>query len=271
MAGRLDGKTAVIFGGAQGIGRAAVAAFVREGARVFVADLKPLTPGSEPDGAVEGRELDASDPASVQEFIDYVYGVAGRVDVLVNNAGTTLSKPLASTTVEEYDRVFDVNVKAAFLASRLVLPRMIEAGGGSIIFTSSNGGLMGRPADPVYNASKHAIVGLTKSIAVAHAHQGVRANAVCPGAVDTPMLRGLIPDGQDYEGMLTAFAASTPAARVAHADEVASAMVFLASDEAPSVNGVALAVDGAKAAGTLPGDRYRTDFAVNAHHDGANS
>jgi NAD(P)-dependent dehydrogenase (short-subunit alcohol dehydrogenase family) len=135
---------------------------------------------------------------------------------------------------------------------------MIERRSGSIITMSSNGGLIGRPGDPIYNASKHALIGLTRSLAVAYAHLGIRVNAVCPGPIDTPMLRGLVPEGE-FERRVPALVASTPAARVGRADEVAQAVVFLGSDESAFITGAAIPVDGGKAAGVMPNDRYRID------------
>lgn len=127
-------------------------------------------------------------------------------------------------------------------------------------------GLIGRPADPLYDASKHAITGLTKSMAVAYAQQGIRVNAVCPGPVDTPLMRGTMSD-EEFQAKVPGFVASTPAARIARAAEVAAAVVFLAPDESPAVTGAALPVDGGKAAGVLPADRYRLDVEINHAFD----
>ena len=255
--GRLAGKVAVVFGGARGIGLATVKEFVAEGATVFSSDIR------EPAEAVEGARhslVDATDEGQVDEFVRGVVAETGRVDVLFNNVGIHLGKPLVDTTLAEFDNIFALNVRAAFLGTRAVLPHMIANKAGSIVTTSSNGGVMGRPGDPVYNATKHALVGLTKSIAVAHAHQGIRANTVNPGAIDTDMLRGTLASPDDFEAKQHQLTASTPAARVGEAWEVAKAVVFLASDESRFVNGVALPVDGAKAAGAMPGNRYSLDF-----------
>ncbi|WP_410651794.1 SDR family NAD(P)-dependent oxidoreductase [Amycolatopsis sp. cmx-4-54] len=255
--GRLAGKVAVVFGGARGIGLATVKEFVAEGATVFSSDIR------EPAEAVEGARqslVDATDEGQVDEFARGVVAETGRIDVLFNNVGVHLGKPLVDTTLAEFDDLFALNVRAAFLGTRAVLPHMIANKAGSIVTTSSNGGVMGRPGDPVYNATKHALVGLTKSIAVAHAHQGIRANTVNPGAIDTDMLRGTLTSPEDFEAEQHQLTASTPAARVGEAWEVAKAVVFLASDESRFVNGVALPIDGAKAAGAMPGNRYSLDF-----------
>jgi NAD(P)-dependent dehydrogenase (short-subunit alcohol dehydrogenase family) len=264
---RLEGKIAVVFGAARGIGREIVRQFVAEGATVHAADLLPLEPGAESALALVSTQLDASEPAAVAAFLDGVLAQAGHVDVLVNNVGIHLPKSVIDTLPEEFDRIFDVNVKPMYLACRHLLPGMIARGRGSIINMSSNGGVMGRPADPIYNASKHAVVGLTKSLAVAYGHDGIRVNAICPGAIDTPMLRSSIPADAPFAEMIHQFIANTPMARIAHPSEVAAAAVFLASDESPFINGIALPIDGAKSAGVLPSDRYRLDFPLTTAYD----
>lgn len=260
---RLAEKIAVVIGAARGIGQQVVNQFVAEGATVYAADLLPM----ESTDMVHATQLDATDQAALRAFLDNALAGTGYVDILVNNAGIHLPKSILDTTPEDFDRVFGVNIKPMFLACKHVLPSMLARGRGSIVNTSSNGGIMGRPGDPIYNASKHAIIGLTKSLAVAYAQQGVRVNAVCPGAIDTPMLRASVPGAGPYEEMIPKFVSNTPAARVAHASEVASAILFLASDESPFITGVALPIDGGKSAGQLTPDRYRTDFTLNTSYD----
>ena len=255
--GRLAGKVAVVFGGARGIGLATVQEFVAEGATVFASDIRE--PAEEPQG-YKHSIVDATDEDQVAEFVAGVVAEAGRIDVLFNNVGIHLGKPLADTTLAEFDNIFALNVRAAFLGARAVLPHMIAQEAGSIVTTSSNGGVMGRPGDPVYNATKHALVGMMKSLAVAHAHQGIRANTVNPGAIDTDMLRGTLASPEEFEAKQHALVASTPAARVGEAWEVAKAVVFLASDESRFINGVVLPIDGAKSAGAMPNNRYSLDF-----------
>lgn len=257
---RLADKVVVIVGGARGIGWATVQNCLGEGAQVFMADLRrPEGQPVKPD-RFAASELDATDPAPVGDFFARVYGEVGRIDGLLNNVGIHLPKSIVDATPEEFDLIFRVNVRPAYLACRAVVPGMIERRRGSIVNMSSNGGLMGRPGDPLYNASKHAIIGLTRSLAVAYAHEGLRVNAVCPGPVDTPMLRMGISSEEEFAARLPQLVASTPAARVADPDEVAAAVVFLLSDESTFINGAAIPVDGAKAAGAMPPDRYRTDF-----------
>ncbi|QWF82386.1 SDR family NAD(P)-dependent oxidoreductase [Amycolatopsis sp. CA-230715] len=254
---RLRDKVAVVFGGARGIGLATIKEFLAEGATVHASDIR------EPAERIDGYQhsiVDATDESQVDAFVRGVIAERGRIDVLFNNVGIHLGKPLADTTLAEFDHIFALNVRAAFLGTRAVLPHMIEWKAGSIVTTSSNGGVMGRPGDPVYNATKHALVGMMKSIAVAHAHQGIRANTVSPGAIDTDMLRGTLASADEFEAKQHQLVASTPAARVGEAWEVAKAVVFLASDESRFVNGAVLPIDGAKAAGAMPGNRYSLDF-----------
>lgn len=258
---RLEGKVAVVTGGARGIGRAIVSAFAAEGAVVHVADLVPLEPGTEAPGSVAAAQVDVSDSEQVRRFLDEVLASAGQIDILVNNVGIHLPASVIEATPEDFDRVFAVNVRSAYLTCHFLLPQMVERGVGSIVNVSSNGGLIGRPEDPLYNATKHALVGLTKSLAVAHAQQGIRVNAVCPGPVDTAIMRGAM-SAEEFAERTPGLVASTPAARIAAAEEVATAVLFLASDESPAITGAALPVDGGKSAGVLTADRYRTDIRV---------
>jgi NAD(P)-dependent dehydrogenase (short-subunit alcohol dehydrogenase family) len=258
MSARLSGKVAVVLGGARGIGFAIVREFLREGATVFAGDVLPASEPVDAPSRISFSKVDATVPEQVSAFVNSALERSGQIDILVNNVGRVLARSVVDTQPEEFDDVFRVNVKSAYLGCRAVLPGMIERRSGSIINMSSNGGLIGRPGDPIYNASKHALVGLTRSLAVAYAHLGIRVNAVCPGPIDTPMLRSLVPDGE-FEQRVPFLVASTPAARVGRADEVAQAVVFLASDESAFITGAAIPVDGGKAAGVMPNDRYRVD------------
>lgn len=261
MAGRLDGKVAVVLGGARGIGLATVREFLREGATVFVGDILPATENLDASDRVFFARVDATVPEQVTALVSTARERSGRIDVLFNNVGQTLARSIVETQPHEFDDVFRVNVKSVYLGCRAVLPHMIERQSGSIVNTSSNGGLIGRPGDPIYNASKHAVIGITRSLAVAYAHLGIRVNAVCPGPIDTPMLRSLVPAGE-FRQHVPFLVASTPAARVGRAEEVAQAVVFLASDESAFITGAAIPVDGGKAAGVMPTDRYRINVPV---------
>jgi len=254
---RLSGKVVVVLGGARGIGLTSVQQMLLEGATVFVGDIRE--PSAEIDhGSFTSRIIDATDEGDIREFIDEILQVTGRIDVLFCNVGVHLGKDIADTTVEEFEGIFAINVRSAFLACRAVIPSMRARRNGNIIITSSNGGLMGRPGDPVYNATKHALVGLAKSLAVAYAQDGIRVNTINPGAIDTDMLRGSASTLSDE--FQKKVSASTPAARVGSPLEVANTVVFLASDESRFINGISLAIDGAKSAGALPAARYSENF-----------
>lgn len=257
---RLKDKVAVIFGSATGIGRATAEEFVRQGATVYGSDIVANPP--EIGSRYIHSKVDATDESSVNEFVAKVIEAESRVDICFNNVGGGLQKKVSETSLDEFEYAVRINLRSVFLGTRAVLPYMLQQQSGSIISTSSNGGLMARPNDPVYNATKHGVVGLMKSVAVAHAAEGVRANTVNPGPIDTPMLRSVLPEGRALEDpeMTRLIVASTPAARIGAALDVAHAVVFLASDESTFINGVALAVDGAKAAGAMPSHRYRLDF-----------
>jgi NAD(P)-dependent dehydrogenase (short-subunit alcohol dehydrogenase family) len=261
LTGRLAGKTAIIVGASRGIGRASVEAFLAEGAYVIGCDHQDAAP-LERQEQYRHESIDARDGDDVERVLSQIVTDISRVNVLYYNVGGYVSKPIADSTNDDFDRLFALNLRSAFIAIRAVLPTMIEQGSGSILCTSSNGGVMGRPADPLYNATKHGIVGLVRSIAVAHAHQGVRANAIAPGAIETDLLRTLVPEGHHLSDpdITRAIVASTPAARIGRAEEVAATAVFLASDEARFINGITVPIDGAKSAGALPTARYRLDF-----------
>jgi NAD(P)-dependent dehydrogenase (short-subunit alcohol dehydrogenase family) len=256
LGGRLNGKTAVVFGGARGIGFATVREFLREGAAVFAGDVLPASEDLGAPDRVHFAKIDATVPEDVSRLVTAALERSGRIDILFNNVGRSLARPLVDTHPDEFDDIFRVNVKSVYLACRAVLPHMLQRRSGSIVNMSSNGGLIGRPGDPIYNATKHAVIGITRSLAVAYAHLGIRVNAVCPGPIDTPMLRGFAPAGE-FDQHVPSFVASTPAARVGRAEEVAHAVVFLASDESAFITGAAIPVDGGKAAGVMPNDRYR--------------
>ena len=263
----LEGKVAVITGAASGIGLATARLFAREGATLSLGDVdvKAGRRAAEEIGADGGRaefvETDVTSAEDVRGLIDGAVGRHGKLDIVFNNAGISLTKPIPDTTEEEFDRVVAINFKGVFLGCKYAIPHLLDnPEGGAILNMSSNGGLIGRPGDPLYSATKHAVMGLTKSLAVTYADKKIRANALCPGAIDTPMIDGIIASHGDREKGLRSVLANSPTPRVASADEVARAGLFLVSPQNGYVNGVGLAVDGAKAAGVFNADRYRTDF-----------
>jgi NAD(P)-dependent dehydrogenase (short-subunit alcohol dehydrogenase family) len=190
---------------------------------------------------------DVSQQEDVLRYVDAAVDAFGRIDVLVNNAGIEGSvAPLAECSVEEFDQVIAVNLRGTFLGMRHVLPVMVDRGTGSIVNLASVAGVRGLPGTPAYNASKHGVVGLTRSAAAEVAGAGVRVNAICAGFIDTRMLRSLaaqfMPD--DPGAALAAIAAGSPTGRLGTPEEVAAAVCFLASDDSLFVNGIAWPVDG---------------------------
>ena len=236
MAGR---RCVVVTGGASGIGRATVKRLVADGFRVAVLDLG--------DAAGSGAELtlraDVTDPAEVESAIEQVLAAFGRIDVLVNNAGITGSAQATvchETPVQDFDRVLSVNVRGPFLCSRAVLPTMLSQGSGHIITVASVAGLVAFPGRCAYTTSKGAAVLFTKSLAVDYASKGIRANAVCPGFVQTPMTQWRL----DVPELRAQVESTIPMGRVAQPEEIAEAIAMLASDTLVYLTGHALVVDG---------------------------
>jgi NAD(P)-dependent dehydrogenase (short-subunit alcohol dehydrogenase family) len=257
---RLSQKIAIVTGAASGIGRATAQAFAREGAKVALCDLSDCSPIvaelEAAGGFAIGDRVDVSESAQVKSFVRRVVAEWGGLDIIFNNAGVGLGKEMLDATTAEFDHVFAVNVRGVFNGCQHAIPEFLRRGGGSIVNMSSSAGLAPRASDPVYSASKHAVIGLTQSIALAYATANIRANAVCPGPIDTPMFwAGL--GGRDRREYLESVVASCPAARLASVDDVANSVVFLASDEATFLTGAAIPIDGGKAAGIMPASRYR--------------
>lgn len=247
--GRLTGKTAVITGGAAGIGRATSLAFSREGARVAIIDIQE-PPGLETieiirkaGGQADFFQADVSKAAQVDRAFDEIARDVGTYDVLFNHAGTIIVKPLHESTEEDYDRLMDVNVRSAFLVCRRALPEMAANGGGSVVITASIASELGYALESLYCMSKGAVLQLARTISVEYREQGIRCNAVCPGFVKTAHglreIEELDAAGQKWEeGAL-----AETQGRICEPEEVAAAVVFLASDEASFINGAALYVD----------------------------
>lgn len=247
---RLAGKSAIVTGAAGGIGRATAVAMAAEGARVTVVDLNPagLDEVAEQIRAAGGEAVtvvaDVSVEADIEQVVTTAVEAFGGVDVVFNNAGIIRRTTVLETSVEMWDQVFAVNVRSIFLMCKRVVPIMAAAGGGSIINTGSGWGLKGGGRAVSYCASKGAVVNLTRALAIDHGAQGIRVNSVNPGDVDTGMLRDEARQlAQDTAGFL-AEAADRPLGRMGQPQEIAAAVVWLASDEASYVTGAALSVDG---------------------------
>ncbi|HEY8755695.1 MAG TPA: glucose 1-dehydrogenase [Candidatus Dormibacteraeota bacterium] len=244
--GRLEGKVAVITGAAGGIGREAALLFSQEGASVVVADL---TRGEGERTAAECRDgyfvdVDVSYPESVKALYDAAARRFGRVDILYNNAGIMPpdDDSILTTEPEAWDRVLSVNARGVFLCCKFGIPLLLQGGGGSVINVASFVALMGAATSQIaYTASKGAVLSLSRELAVQFARQGVRVNALCPGPVETPLLLRLFADDRAaYERRRI----HLPMGRLATAREIASAALFLASDESSYVNGATFLVDG---------------------------
>lgn len=249
MAGSLEGKVALVTGAGSGIGRATALAFAREGARVVTADIT-LAGGQETVEMIRQQGGDAMFvPTNVTQAVEVEALVAaavtayGRLDCAHNNAG--IEGTLATTAdynEDEWERVLSVNLKGVWLCMKYEIAQMLQQGGGAIVNTASLAGLVGARRMPAYVASKHGVVGLTRTAALEYAKVGIRVNAVCPGVIHTPMVeRAFL---QRRPGMQERLAASEPMGRLGTPQEVAEAVVWLASDAASFVTGHAMSVDG---------------------------
>jgi NAD(P)-dependent dehydrogenase (short-subunit alcohol dehydrogenase family) len=239
VTGQLDtAKVAVVTGGASGIGRATVVRLAADGFLVAVLDLGEAT--SE---AKLALRADVTDPYAVEQAVGRIVETFGRIDVLVNNAGISGSAAATvchQTPIDEWDRVQAVNVRGPFLCTRAVLPTMLAQGNGHVITVASIAGLVAFPGRCAYTASKGAAVMFTKSLAVDYATTGIRANAVCPGMVETPMTKWRL----DQPELRAQVEAKIPLGRVARSDEVAEAIAVLASDRLVYLTGHTLVLDG---------------------------
>jgi NAD(P)-dependent dehydrogenase (short-subunit alcohol dehydrogenase family) len=249
----LENKVALVTGASSGIGRAAALTFAREGAQVVVSDVN-LVGGRETVERIESAggealfiEANVASSADVEALIDATLHAYGRLDCAFNNAGVggTLNS-LIDKTEEEWDTVIGVNLKGVWLCMKYELPVMLAQGGGAIVNMASVAGLNGFPNGGIYAASKHGVIGLTKSAALEYARQGVRVNAVCPGYTDTPMVRGMVETVPQMERVTTN---ASPMRRLGEPAEVAETVVWLCSDKASFVTGHALPVDGGFVAG----------------------
>lgn len=245
---RFTGKVVLITGGTSGIGKATAEAFAAEGAKVVVSGRR------EPEGTavVEGIKkaggeaafvrTDVAKEADVKALVAAAVAKYGRLDVAFNNAGVEWAGPLTDATEADYRRIFDANVWGVLAAMKYEVPELVKAGGGAIINTSSVAGHVGMAGVSVYVASKHAVEGLTKSAALEFAKQGVRVTAVAPAAIVTEMVDRFV--GGEHTDQGKGLAAMHPVGRMGRADEVAAAVLYLASDAAKFVTGVSLPVDG---------------------------
>lgn len=258
-ASTLAGRVAVITGGANGIGRATALLLARHSARVFVGDFRLLDENAALFESLDIHQqaCDVRREAELAALIDGAVSAAGRIDILVNNAGIGMVKPITEVTEADWDACIDTNVKGAFFGSKHAIRHMQRTGGGAIVNTASNAGLLPRAHDPVYSISKMALVAMTKSLALCHARDRIRINCVCPGPVgETGMMNADLEKSADPAALARKMIDASPLAR-AHGrmisrEEVAQSILYLVSDAACMVTGTAIAIDGGKSLGVPP-------------------
>ena len=243
----LSGKVAIVTGGSSGIGKATAIAFAREGAKVVVASRREKE-GQETVKQVQSAgsegffiKTDVSKETDVSAMVEKTIATYGHLDYAFNNAGIEqIPTPLVEQTEETFDQIMEINVKGVWLCMKHQIPQMLVSGGGAIVNMSSIAGMIGASGLPIYVASKHAVLGLTKSVALEYAKEGIRINAVCPGMIETDLLDRVFANQEVKERLI----AMHPIGRVGKPEEIAEAVVWLCSDKASFVTGQSLPLDG---------------------------
>ena len=247
---RFEGKTALVTGAGSGIGRAVTLRLAEEGASVYLADISEAgmaeTAAQLPANCTHHQfPLDVGDASACREVIAQVAAIAGQLDVLCNIAGIPLCQNFTDISDADWRRVIDINLNSVFYLCQAAMPHLLESGG-NIVNMSSSAGRTGQAYNSAYCATKAAVLMLSKALAVEYAGRGVRVNAVCPGAVSTPLVHGFTPP-EDADPAL--FARMLPLLPMAEAEEIAAAVAYLASAEARFVTGIDFAIDGGQTAG----------------------
>lgn len=246
---KLAGKAAIITGAAQGIGLGIARVFAAEGAAVALADQSEAGEAEAAALRAAGAEAifvraDVTREAEVRQLVATAAAHFGRLDCVVNNAGIVAVRTVEESSVEEWDQVMAVNVRAIFLTAKYALPHMRRAGGGSILNVASVSSFIAQQGTPAYCASKGAVLMLTKALALDYGRERVRVNCICPGITDTPMLRYHVRHAPDPEAHLRGRLARVPGGELLHPEDMGRAAAFLCSDEAAGITGTSLVVDG---------------------------
>ncbi len=255
----LTGRTAIVTGGASGIGRATAIALASAGAKVFVGDLHPRDENSTsfaPLGIHE-QTCDVRQESDIRALVERAVQAEGGLHIVVSNAGINMTGQVPDLTSADWDECFDTNLKAAFLVCKHAIGHLRASGGGSVIFTASNAGLLPRAHDPLYSTSKAALIALCRSLALCHAAERIRFNTVCPGPVSgTGLIDDAVQSSADPQSTRQQFIAASPLARaldrMVTPEEVANAILYFASDAAALVTGTSLRIDGGKSLGVPP-------------------
>jgi NAD(P)-dependent dehydrogenase (short-subunit alcohol dehydrogenase family) len=253
---KLSGQVAIVTGGGSGQGRATSLLFAQEGARVVVADVN-LSGAEETahlinrneGGQATAVQVDVTKADDARRLVDTTLSQYDRLDILINNAGTTLFKTIDDTTEEDWDRIVDTNLKGVFLCCKTAIPAMRRSGGGSIVNIASVAGLIGMPSHFAYCAAKAGVIHFTKSLALDHGVENIRINCICPGGVRTPMLGEVI--DINNPALVERIAKQHALGRIADPEEIARVSLFLCSKDASFMTGAAVTVDGGIAAGRI--------------------
>lgn len=247
---RVKGKVAIITGGAEGIGRETALLFGREGARLVIADYDSEK-GAQLESILNEKGLesffvktDVRNSAEVQRMAEQASERFGKIDILVNNAGAAGAVPVVELTEDNWDRIVDTNLKGVYLCCKYIIPKMIESGGGVIVNMASVLGFIGRARASAYNAAKGGVVTLTKNMALDYVADNIRINAVCPGFVDTDLVRRYVRASENPAKTYEELVQLHPMGRLAKPEEIAYSVLFLASDESSFITGSCLIVDG---------------------------